>query len=306
MRVIVGSATHIGLVRDHNEDAFLVEPPLYAVADGMGGHLGGEVASSVALDTLQDAWRDSDLATALRKANDAVYGRALRDITVAGMGTTLTAVVVEGEEAHLAHVGDSRAYLMRGGDLRALTDDHSLVGEMVRSGDITDAEARVHPRRNIMTRAIGIDPNVEVDEDTLSVSEGDRILLCSDGLCGIVTDSEIRETLTANDDPQTAADVLVELANSAGGFDNVTVVVIDLAPGDAEADPETGTEAATTAEAEAAEPAEPERDPKEPDLGEPQAESQALATPAATPGDEADTSEPRARGGFFRKLFRRS
>jgi PPM family protein phosphatase len=231
MRIDIGSATDIGRVRERNEDAVLVEPPLFAVADGMGGHRGGQVASQVALETLEQLEADDggSLAEHVRGANRAVWERAERDEQLSGMGTTLTAVRVNGTSAVLVHVGDSRAYLMRDGELRKLTTDHTLVDRMVRSGEITEAEADVHPHKNVLTRALGTDPEVDVDERSVALEDGDRLLLCSDGLTGMVTEEQIRAILEANPAPQTAAERLVRAANRAGGVDNISVVVLAAA-----------------------------------------------------------------------------
>ncbi|GIU97712.1 MAG: hypothetical protein KatS3mg013_1515 [Actinomycetota bacterium] len=230
MKVAVGVATDVGLVRSGNEDAFLVEPPLFAVADGMGGHRGGEVASRLALETLDALQRRGvgTLADRVREANRVVFERSVRDRRVAGMGTTLTAAEIEGGTARLVHVGDSRAYLLRAGAMRRLTRDHTLVDQMVRAGEITEAEAEVHPHRNVLTRAVGTEPDVAVDETELGLLDGDRLLLCSDGLTGMVPEVQIRAILEATPDPQEAADRLVHAANRAGGLDNTTVVVIDV------------------------------------------------------------------------------
>jgi protein phosphatase len=230
MKLRVGVATDIGRVRERNDDSYLVEEPLFAVADGMGGHKGGDVASQLALETLESAFTQGSLPLAeqIRDANNAVFARSQEDSSVSGMGTTLTAVVVEAGELHLAHVGDSRAYLLRAGDLRRLSEDHTLVQRMVNSGEITAAEAGVHPHRNVLTRALGTEPDVAVDEEDVDLLDGDRILLCSDGLTGMVTEEQIVAILSAAPDPQDAADRLVRAANRAGGVDNITVVVIDV------------------------------------------------------------------------------
>jgi protein phosphatase len=244
MNLGVGAATDIGRVREGNEDSYLVDEPLFAVADGMGGHKGGDVASQLALETLEAAFREGTLPLAeqLRDANNAVFARSQEDSAVSGMGTTLTAVVVDAGELHLAHVGDSRAYLLRAGQLRQLSEDHTLVQRMVKSGEITAAEAEVHPHRNVLTRALGTEPDVEVDEEDVALLDGDRLLLCSDGLTGMVTEEQILAILSAAPDPQDAADRLVRAANRAGGVDNITVVVIDV-----EADQADGASSAASA-----------------------------------------------------------
>jgi len=235
VRIEAGVATHVGQVRTGNEDAYLLEPPLYAVADGMGGHRGGEVASQLALTTIAESFRKGaePFADQVRAANRAVFERSGADRAVAGMGTTLTAAVIQGDVAHLVHVGDSRAYLLRAGSLRQLTDDHTLVNRMVKAGEITPAEAEVHPNRNVLVRALGTEADVPLDERDVGLLDGDRLLLCSDGLTGMLTEDQIQAILASTQGaPQEAADRLVLAANRAGGVDNITVVVLDVLPDD--------------------------------------------------------------------------
>ncbi|HSL11233.1 MAG TPA: Stp1/IreP family PP2C-type Ser/Thr phosphatase, partial [Actinomycetota bacterium] len=237
MKIRVGVATDIGRVREGNEDSFLVEPPLYAVADGMGGHRGGEVASQLALETVERMFRAGrgTLEEQIREANRAVFARSSEDRSVAGMGTTLTAALVSDAGVHLAHVGDSRAYLLRAGAFRQLTQDHTLVHRMLDAGEISEAEAEVHPHRNVLTRVVGTEPDVRVDERDVGLLEGDRLLLCSDGLTNMVTEDQIQAILEATPtNPQEAADRLVRAANRAGGVDNITVLVLDLVGDDAD------------------------------------------------------------------------
>jgi protein phosphatase len=234
MRIVAGVATDIGRVREGNEDSFLVEPPLYAVADGMGGARGGEVASQLALATVEDGFLEGrgGLRELVEQANAAVFTRSAEDRSVAGMGTTLTAAMIAGETAHLVHVGDSRAYLLRAGDLRQLTEDHTLVQRMIRAGEITATEADVHPHRNVLLRVLGTEPDVEVDERDLGLLEGDRIVLCSDGLTNMIAREQLLAILEAAAEPQDAAERLVRAANHAGGIDNITVVVLDAVEGE--------------------------------------------------------------------------
>ncbi|HEU5225379.1 MAG TPA: Stp1/IreP family PP2C-type Ser/Thr phosphatase [Actinomycetota bacterium] len=231
MNVSVGAATDIGQVREGNEDSYLVVEPLYAVADGMGGHRGGEVASSLALETVQGMFerREGSLAEQVAEANRAVFDRSQNDRKVSGMGTTLTAAQVDGNRVHLVHVGDSRAYLLRGGELTQVTEDHTLVHRMVMEGEISEEEAETHPHRSILTRALGVDQNIQVDEGDLEVAPGDRLLLCTDGLTGMVPEGQIREILLESLDPQEAVDELVKVANRAGGIDNITALILDFA-----------------------------------------------------------------------------
>lgn len=233
MRIEAGAATDIGRVRERNEDSFLVDSPLFAVADGMGGHRGGAVASELALERVEELFRAgrASLVDLVRSANRAVFERSMTDQAVSGMGTTLTAAMVDLDGVHLAHVGDSRAYLLRAGALRQLTEDHTLVNRMVRAGEISREEADVHPHRNVLTRTIGTEPDVEVDETDVPVIDGDRLLLCSDGLTGMVAGDQIRAILEATPNPQEAADRLVRAANRAGGIDNITVIVLDIHEG---------------------------------------------------------------------------
>jgi len=230
MRTRVGATTDIGQVREGNEDAVLIDDPLYAVADGMGGHRGGEVASNLALQTVEQlfAKRQGTLTEQVERANRAVFERSQSDRDVSGMGTTLTAALIEGGAVRLAHVGDSRAYLFRGGKLQLLTEDHTLVHRMVVEGEITETEAQNHPHRSVLTRALGVEGDVRVDETNVEVQVGDRLLLCTDGLTGMLSEDEIVSVLHDVRDPQEAVDRLVREANRAGGIDNITAVIIDF------------------------------------------------------------------------------
>jgi PPM family protein phosphatase len=229
VRLRVGSRTDVGRVREGNEDAFVAADPLFAVADGMGGHQGGEVASKLAVETLQKAADGTaDLAEVVQEANRVVFAKASEDPGLLGMGTTLTAVLVEDRRLRLAHVGDSRMYLLRHGDLELLTKDHTVVQGMVDQGRLTPEEAAIHPQRSIVTRALGVEEDIEVDENEIDVLPGDRVLLCSDGLTGMVEEDGILRILIDHRDPQAAADALVEAANRAGGQDNITAVVLDV------------------------------------------------------------------------------
>ncbi|HWL41832.1 MAG TPA: Stp1/IreP family PP2C-type Ser/Thr phosphatase [Ilumatobacter sp.] len=245
----VGSATHPGQLRTQNEDSVHTGDGLFVVADGMGGHLAGEVASEIAVRALESGMpadqpnRLDDLVTAVTTANGEIYTSALDDPERAGMGTTLTALAVvaddhDGEAFGVANVGDSRMYVVRHGRLRQVTVDHSFVQELVAEGAITRDEARTHPRRNIVTRALGIEPYVRVDSWTMPVIRGDRFVLCSDGLVDEVADDTIMDVLAAHtDDPEAAAQALVDAANAAGGRDNISVIVVDVLAGDDPPDP---------------------------------------------------------------------
>jgi PPM family protein phosphatase len=242
MKVTTAVATDVGLVREGNEDSYLTDEPLFAVADGMGGHRGGEVASQLAVETLEKLFKKGigELPDQVQEANRVVFERSVVDEKVAGMGTTLTAALVEGDRIRLAHVGDSRAYLLREGDLRLLTEDHTLVHRMVTEGEISKEEAETHPQRSVLTRALGVETVVDVDDDTVQVRPGDRLLLCTDGLTSMVSEQAVEEVLRAVADPQEAAQRLVQLANEGGGADNTTVVVLDFSDDTPAAKPKEG------------------------------------------------------------------
>ena len=246
--VSLGAFTHIGMRRQGNQDAFCAlggtEAPngadgFVAVADGMGGHSAGEVASSMAVDNLLRRLRSqkrraasgaSDdglgLTEAVRHVGERLHREAARP-ELRGMGTTLTAALLAGGSLHIAHVGDSRAYLLRDGRLQQLTRDHSWVGEQVAAGLLTPAEARVHPRRNILTRALGPKPQADIDSTETSLKAEDTLMLCSDGLHTLISDDELVQELSGGK-PQEACERLVEEANARGGSDNITVVVMRM------------------------------------------------------------------------------
>ncbi len=234
MRLRAAVASDRGLIRPANEDSFFLRRGLYAVCDGMGGARAGEVASQMAclgLLALDPASASKkDLRTAIRNTNQAIISRSLAEDHLLGMGTTLTAVLVKEGSLILAHVGDSRAYLFRNGSLSQLTDDHSWVGEMVRRGELTPAQAAVHPHRSVITRALGTDGDLEPDLTEIDISEGDRILLCSDGLSGFVSEAELTGVLQRDETPQAIAELLIKAALDSGGEDNVTVVVVEVMP----------------------------------------------------------------------------
>ena len=227
-----GSRTDIGCVRDHNEDSLVVAPPLYVVCDGMGGHAAGEVASELAVNVIAErAPRHPDaeaLGRAVEEANLAIVRAAREGVGREGMGTTCTAAMLENERLVIAQVGDSRAYLLHKGRLQQLTRDHSLMTDLIEAGKITPEEARVHPQRSVITRALGSDPRTTPDLFEINVETGDRLLLCSDGLSGMVEDDEIESLMARTSDPQRCAALLVNEAIAHGGYDNVTVVVADV------------------------------------------------------------------------------
>jgi len=232
------AATDTGRKRRRNEDAYVVEPPLFAVADGMGGAQAGEVASKLAAAALSDTDAGSlsgtERVTSLfQEANRRVYERSATDPSVSGMGTTMTVALVEGAEVVIGHVGDSRAYLLRGGSFAQLTDDHSLVAELMKSGKLSPEEAETHPQRAVITRALGTDPDVDVDAFAVRAEPGDVFLICSDGLTTMVDDDEILGLLERHrEDLPRAVKALVAAANRHGGEDNITVVAFEVAADD--------------------------------------------------------------------------
>lgn len=227
-----GARSDVGCVRPHNEDSYLVQSPLFCVCDGMGGHAAGEVASSIAVETIaKTAPQAADaarLAAAVEAANAAVIEAALNGLGKPGMGCTATCAYIENDMLAIAHVGDSRAYLLHEGTLIRVTRDHSYVEELVDAGEITADEARVHPNRSVITRALGSDPAMYADHFTLHIEEGDRLILCSDGLSSMIPDSDIENIATQSSTAQICVDNLVDAALVAGGHDNVTVLVVDL------------------------------------------------------------------------------
>jgi PPM family protein phosphatase len=232
-----GAMTDIGRMRKNNEDRFLSAGRLAAVADGMGGHRAGEVASAIAMEelsTLEHAGpfrTPADAGEALRavflRANRRIRETAAADKELDGMGTTMVALLEDGDSVHLANVGDSRAYLLRNGELTQVTVDHTLVQELIDEGRLRPEEAERHPQRSIITRALGVEPEVDVDLFTYKLQRGDRLLLCTDGLSGVVDETRIRNVLLRVADPQDTAERLVAMANEGGGPDNITVMVLD-------------------------------------------------------------------------------
>ena len=228
------SVSDTGRQRRHNEDSLLARTPLFVVADGMGGAQAGEVASHIAVETFADglsedgATPEQRLAERVQVANSRIHELSRQNAEQAGMGTTLTAVYVGEEEISIAHVGDSRAYCLRDGELLRLTDDHSLVDELLRQGRLTPEEAEDHPQRSIITRALGPEPEVEVDTRTHRGRAGDVYLLCSDGLTSMVPESTVAEILEARHDLRATGEALIAAANEAGGRDNITVLLFRL------------------------------------------------------------------------------
>lgn len=232
MRYVWATATHKGMVRDKNEDS--VFPPssgestdhvIVIVADGMGGHVAGEVASRIAINAA--ASTDQPATDRVAAGNRAIREEVARDPGLEGMGTTMTLMEIEDEAATIGHIGDSRAYLLRDGDFRQLTEDHTVAAEYVAQGQMTPEEAARTPQRHMLLRTLGLTRFVNVDEIEVDLAPGDRVLLCSDGLTEMVSDGDISKTL-ANGTPDEAVWELVELANDAGGVDNISVVVVDV------------------------------------------------------------------------------
>lgn len=219
----------VGRQRQGNEDNFFVRAPLYVVADGMGGAQAGEVASQLAVETfepgLPDGAPDRGLVELIRAANARIHEMSRSDSQRSGMGTTCTAAYVDRDEVVIAHVGDSRAYLWRNGDLSRLTRDHSLVGELVDRGKLTEEQAELHPQRSVITRALGPEPDVNVDTERIATRDGDLFLLCSDGLTSMIRESQVAELLAASRSLERAGRALIAAANEAGGRDNITVVL---------------------------------------------------------------------------------
>jgi protein phosphatase len=223
----------VGRQRSANEDSLVIAPPFFAVADGMGGAKAGEVASATAIEVFGGERHSSEAAEAqlariVREANRRIHALAVSEESYRGMGTTLTAAKITGDGVSLAHVGDSRAYLLRGGEFEQLTRDHSLVAELERSGQITAEAAEHHPQRSIITRALGPEPDVEVDTYTIAGRDGDLFLICSDGLTSMISDDEVSSILRSAPSLEDAADALVRAANQSGGRDNITVVLFRL------------------------------------------------------------------------------
>ncbi len=233
------SRTDPGRKRRHNEDSFVVQPPLFAIADGMGGAQAGEIASALAAGALSESnahgGGESRVTELIQEANRRVHERASTDPATSGMGTTMTVALVESDGSiTFGHVGDSRAYRLRGGRLEQITDDHSLVAELVRRGELSAEEAEVHPQRSVITRALGTDPDVDVDAFSVRPEAGDLYLLCSDGLSDMVPADAIEEILREyRSDLDMASRALVRAANNGGGDDNITAVLFEMVEGDA-------------------------------------------------------------------------
>jgi PPM family protein phosphatase len=246
--------TDPGRKRRHNEDSYVCLPPLFAIADGMGGALAGEVASALAAGALQESGANGGgtvrVIELIQEANRRVHHRASTDSETSGMGTTITVALVEQDGTiTFGHVGDSRAYVLRGGHLEQLTDDHSLVAELVRRGELSPQAAEVHPQRSVITRALGTDPDVDVDAFSVTPRAGDLYLICSDGLSDMLDSSTIEEILRRHrDDLEAMSRALVQAANRAGGDDNITAILFEMVDGGgAPAEPDSPTRERATA-----------------------------------------------------------
>jgi serine/threonine protein phosphatase PrpC len=231
------AGTNVGLIRPQNEDSYHCKHPLYVVADGLGGHAAGEVASALVVDRLREVTvaedasaeqAQQDLAEAVRDANRQIHRSATEDPEHAGMGTTVTAAIHVGDKLCFAHVGDSRAYLFREGKLEQITEDHTPVQRAVRAGVISAEEALRHPSRHVLAQAVGLDVDVDVDTPAVEMESGDRIVMCTDGLTDPVPDADMQRLLAGFDTPQAAVDGLITAALNGGGPDNVTLIVIDV------------------------------------------------------------------------------
>lgn len=235
--MLVGARSHRGMVREMNEDSILVKPGLYAVADGMGGHNAGEVASATAVKmldrlNLDETWASAKPETVLERTidriNSCIYAMSLTDSRYSGMGTTLTAIILRGSCGVIGHVGDSRAYLVQGDTISRITEDHSVTSELIKGGGLTEEEAKEHPFRNILTRALGTEPSIAVDTYLLDLSDVDYLLLCTDGLTSTLEEDEVLRIINSNSLPSTAVDNLVSTVNQRGGPDNTSVVLIRM------------------------------------------------------------------------------
>ncbi|WP_425448969.1 Stp1/IreP family PP2C-type Ser/Thr phosphatase [Dethiothermospora halolimnae] len=242
--MLVGICTDVGKIRNINQDSFfyskIKELPLFVVADGMGGHKAGEVASKIAIETIEEILYNNEeklknnelqipkfIDYALKEANRRVFLKS-QDENYRGMGTTVTLAFVFGSEVFIGHIGDSRAYLLRDKELIQLTRDHSLVAELVRNGRISEEEAMNHPQKNIITRALGTDENIKIDITSHGINQKDIILLCTDGLTNMVSNDRIKEIILSSKDVNSSCDLLINTANDLGGIDNITALLVDI------------------------------------------------------------------------------
>lgn len=239
----IGVKTDVGIVRDNNQDAYYVSSnkdyPLFIIADGMGGHKAGEIASEMAIEIISknlsnhlisSSVADEDIKDRIQdsisEANNKIYKKSMEDEKYSGMGTTVTLAFIADDKIFIGHVGDSRAYLLRNSILSQITEDHSLVEELIRNGSISKEEARYHPQRNIITRAVGTSMAIKADVIVESICKNDILLLCTDGLTNMVDDNQIKDFLINSEDIQKSCEELVKLSNNKGGFDNITVLAV--------------------------------------------------------------------------------
>jgi serine/threonine protein phosphatase PrpC len=286
--------TDPGRKRRHNEDSYVCEPPLFAIADGMGGARAGEVASALAAGALTESHANGGgtrlIVELIQEANRRVHQRASTDAETSGMGTTITVALVERDgSVTFGHVGDSRAYLLRNESLEQITDDHSLVAELVRRGELSAGEAEIHPQRSVITRALGTDPDVDVDAFSVEAEHGDVYLICSDGLSDMVGGEEIERILRDNrGDLDAAAQTLIQAANRAGGDDNITAILFEMVEGEQAAAPTEPDERTK----EHARPVD-EEDTLHPEDGVlPPPATEPATPPGPTPGGETDAEPP--------------
>lgn len=235
----IGVKTDIGRVRNNNQDAYYVNYPLFIIADGMGGHKAGEVASSMAIEIIGNDFENNPIdlpyedeliinriEDSISKANREIYHNSIEDEDYFGMGTTITLAYITEDKIFVGHVGDSRAYIYRQNALSQITEDHSLVEELIKNGSISKEEAKLHPQRNIITRAVGTSQQIDVDITIIAKEKDDILLLCTDGLTNMIDEDEIQKIIMLHEDIQTVCDKLVKLSNDNGGFDNITVMAI--------------------------------------------------------------------------------
>lgn len=239
----IGVKTDTGRIRENNQDAYYIpsegQGPLYIIADGMGGHKAGEIASELAIDLIsqdfneyfhEESFTEEEIKefieASINKANKEIYNKSLEEESYSGMGTTVTLAYIYNDNLYIGHVGDSRAYAIQKGVIRQITEDHSLVEELIKNGSISKEEAKHHPQRNIITRAVGTSENIEIDIIVLPIKMVEIFLLCTDGLTSMLDDEEIQEVLTNSQDMQLACEKLVKLSNNRGGYDNITVLAI--------------------------------------------------------------------------------
>jgi PPM family protein phosphatase len=228
----IGAKTDKGKIREQNEDAYGYRDTLFVIADGMGGHQAGEVASAIAVENILafdvNFNPKESLHEAILIANNAILNEMTKNENFSGMGTTVAVLYFTEDLAYVSHVGDSRIYKLVAGNLTQLTDDHSFVAELIKNGSITEEEAKIHPQRNVLTRALGTQGKFEFEVNSFAATSGDKFLMCSDGLTGMLAENALKEVLSAKEDPQIIADKLVQKANDNGGTDNITVIVIEV------------------------------------------------------------------------------